>query len=746
MLLVRGERLRFGIVVVVVAAVVCAGLVASASAKAAKPRVSAQFGVAGSQVKVFGTVSKGTPRMAPARGKWKAALEQQVGKRWVKRKTGKLKKGKGGSSKYKLAWKAPKSLKSGKFRVRVFAGKRTISSSKIKKLTFSSQVQAPTVREVVSSSVQKLPSQGDMTLVLSGKRNFKPGEYLTAAPGEGAPDGFLLKVVSSSSSGGSTTVQVKPGSLYDAVPNGQLSLSTGDLQAATPQNGDARTLLRALDQSGASNYANVPFSKPVTCTGSGSMTLDGNFDASLAPNFDLKWSKRLGIPTGIDSARATVDANLSADASAELSAAASCTLTPITLLAPKFTFVVVVGPVPVPVTVSLPIVLEASASVSGSVTISADASVQGSLGLDYRDGDVSAVKEFSSDANLNHEVEAQANAQALIGPDIEVEAGWKIPVIGGVAAEVEISARTGLRLEYVLSNSPPGKLCVPLRLGGEVEFDTPIGDIEKGLPEYSTDIKCAEFGDTGSVDEVRKQYRGWIAHEVIDNHSSSGPNASVTQYQYVVNGWSTDLSRTSTSATGWYQVHNWFYTDIDWCVYDQSSEWGGSGLSGVGEIVVREMYRRGDTEFDEGNDDRSVAFQVLLPSAVDWNTQGVERYCGSPDIGTRPATSGQTLGGNFPVGRTGTLDPVLSERGTDVWQISPNDLRTTNYQVCMSRSTVDSDGDGLPNDVDLAPAVNSPSPTRYLGSSSPPTQSSIPNKLPGGPSGLRGLPECPADG
>ncbi|MCB0869331.1 MAG: hypothetical protein KDB52_00720 [Solirubrobacterales bacterium] len=647
MSLVRRENLRSGIVAaLVVAGVLCVGLAgATAQADAAsKPKVSASFGVAGSQVKVSGTVSKGAPRKAPPRKKWKAALEQQVGKRWVKRKTGKLSKGRKGSSKYRLAWKAPSSLKSGKFRVRLFAGKRTISSSKVKKLTFSSQVPAPKVSEVVSSSVQKLPSQGDMTLVLSGNRNFKAGEYLAAAPGDSAPDGFLLKVVSSSSSGGQTTVKVKPGSLYDAVPNGQLALATGDLQAATPQNGDAKKLLRALDTTGgASNYANVPFSKPVTCTGSGSMTLDGNFDASLAPNFDLKWSKRFGIPTGIDSARATVDASLSADASAELSAAASCTLTPITLLSPKFTFVVVVGPVPVPVTVSLPIVLEASASVSGSVTISADASVQGSIGLDYRDGDVSAVKEFSSDANLSHEVEAQANAEALIGPDIEVEAGWKIPVIGGVAAEVEINARTGLRLEYVLGNSPPGKLCVPLKLGGEVEFDTPIGDIEKGLPEYSTDIKCVEFGGStfsiqGSIDAHGDYSWPGVNTTVGTNDASWTVDSSVptgTDSNYYVLGHSSewnDFYRT-TSACG--------FNPDSWS--ERSSSGSQTVLSGEGNIGANPV----DSTLGMARGSDGYVFHLGTSPGVE-NQRG--SVCGFPET-TASGTGWSYIAGS--IGNTG---------------------------------------------------------------------------------------------
>ena len=104
---------------------------------------------------------------------------------------------------------------------------------------------APKLDQVPGADVKQLPSEGDPKLIVGGEHSYTPGQFLTAAPETGAPKGFLLKVVSSTAAGGETEVQTEPGSLYEAVPNGEINADLGNLGSAIPMNADARAFSRA---------------------------------------------------------------------------------------------------------------------------------------------------------------------------------------------------------------------------------------------------------------------------------------------------------------------------------------------------------------------------------------------------------------------------------------------------------------------------------------------------------------------
>jgi hypothetical protein len=495
-----------------------------ASALAAKSRVSVSFGVSGNEVRIKGSVPAGVARKKA----WTIALQQKVGRRWVRRAGFKLHPKKHGKTGFGLTWNPAKTPGDGLYRVAVLAGKRTLAASKPKRLSFSGgggKAPAPKVDRIKASQILKLPSKDSPKLVLSGAHSFAPGQFLATAPSGKAPEGFLLKVVSSQVKNGKTTVTVKAASLYEAVPNGQIAASLGDLSSATPQNRDAAVLSRAMATASSAD-SDVPFDKKVQCQGGGEMTLTGALHASLAPNFALSWHTFLGAPTGVDRARATVDASLSAEASADVSGTASCKMDPITLLDPHWTVLVEVGPVPVPLTVDIPIKLSASASVSGKVHVKASAGVRGALGLEYHDGDISGVHEFSSDASLEHSVQASAEAEAKIGPDIAVEAGWHVPVLGELAVKVDADVASGLKLTYDSNASPPGKLCVPLTVEGSIDLEIPVKDLDPVGPKklIDTNIKCVDFG--GST----LHWEGSIGANWHTDFSKPGPENETGSY------------------------------------------------------------------------------------------------------------------------------------------------------------------------------------------------------------------------
>lgn len=536
-----------GLLVALLALPLLVALSATALASA-KPKVSASFGVTATRVTVTGSVSKHAPKGAA----WKAALQQKLGKRWVKRVAATLHSKNGHSSSFSLRWKPSKVVSGGTFRVAILDHKRTIAASKSKRLAFGKgdPVPAPKVSKVSASQVLALPSKTSSVLVLSGSHRFIPGQFIAAAPAPGVPSGFLLKVISSHVSKGKTKVKEKAASLYEAVPNGQISASLADLGAATPQNRDARIFARAMRaaSASASNSADVPFKEKVSCSASAEMTLSGALHASLTPHFDLKWHTFFGAPTGIDRARATVDANLSAEAEAAVSGTAGCKLDPITLLDPHWTVLVEVGPVPVPLTVDIPIRLEASASTSGAVHVKATASVAGSLGLEYHDGDIDGVHEFSSDAGLEHSVSASASAEAKIGPDITVEAGWHVPVLGELAAKVDTDVSSGVRLTYDPAQSRPGKLCVPLTVKGSIGLEIPVkGEIKAGPTTLlEKDIKCVEFGGT---QEIQPQWTGTIQHTYRNTETATGRVLREVKDVITLNGKTDSDGNTPTSVS-----------------------------------------------------------------------------------------------------------------------------------------------------------------------------------------------------
>lgn len=465
---------------------------AAGPASAKPPKLSATIGAAGDEVDATGTLGKGGPSKPP-RKKWKVLLEERVNGKWATRTSGRLAGAKLRS--FALEWIAPKPG-SIDLRVRVKAGRKTVVASPASKLVLDGGYE-PTVDVVDAGAVAKLPTDSDPTLILNGTRNFAPGQFISTAPGSGAPSGFLLKVVATSVSDGQTTVKTEPASLYQAVPNGSIDMSLGDLGSATPLNAAARRFSRAMRAPGSPQ--NVPFNKKVNCSGTASMDLEGAIEADLGPSFQLNWSKTFGVPTGIESAQATIDAALSAQAKASVSGSASCTLTPITLVNPRWVVVAVVAGVPVPITIDVPIKLRANGTVSGAVAVDASASVDGSVGVRYQDGDVSGIRELNRSADANFNVGANAQLDARIGPDIEIAAGWRIPALGGLAAKGNLDVTTGMVLKYSTSQTPPGDLCIPFTAIAGFGFEIPvIDDINTGdIKLFDTSIRCWRFPAQG---------------------------------------------------------------------------------------------------------------------------------------------------------------------------------------------------------------------------------------------------------
>ncbi len=684
--------------------IVC--LLSTSHALAARPQLSATFGVAGHQVNVSGTLSNGTVKHASSPKQWRAVLEEQVHGKWLSRASGQLHVAKARG--FALSWVAPLSQTDALVRVRVRAGRQTIRAGKAHRVVFSdpgdtpgaeihlgstpapeTTPQPPQVTSISPDQVLSLPSPGDNTLVLAGARPLSPGDFLTAPPGTNVPSGFLVKVLGSTVTGGQTHVQTQPASLYEAVPNGSIAADLGNLGSATPLNADARTVSRALRASAASGGdTNVPFDQHVSCEGSAEMNLSGSLDASLVPHLDLQWHKFFGVPTGIDHAAATVDADLSAHAQAGVSAAASCELEEVTLLDPQWTVLVEVGPVPVPVTIDVPIKASASASASGSIQVSAEANMQGSLGIQYDDGDVSGIKTLTKSAGVTHSVESQAELQARIGPGIGIEAGWDIPALGDLAATAGVDVSSGLKLTYDPGQSPPGKLCVPITAEGQMSLTIPDApDINAGpVTLYDENIWCEWIG------AVLLHWQGTVAWE---NHVSRPGPEYVSYLNYfdifqedATENWNVDghtpegLGSPGYGSPGSYfdlgYTGSWHWTihkvKFGGCV-DQVSTWDetltGNGSGGTGDDGqgTGPSTSRLTLHVSSGEEGEPGNFFYL------GGPEGTYGSTGAPECGGEPY-SGVPVGPPFDLAHTDTRGPCYVEgpplHGSDTCQ-TPNE-------------------------------------------------------------------------
>lgn len=337
---------------------------------------------------------------------------------------------------------------------------------------------------VRSSEVLRLPSGVSSKLVLSGEHTLPSGKFLTTAPGGNAPEGFLFKVIDSEISGGETVVDVRPASLYEAVPSGSLRAGPEDFGAAgstyeSDEAGQAHAVMvrlsAAADSEGEAGRVFAPFSESVECTEEREMSVGGSIRTSFEPRFEMRWGRLRSLRTAVEGATAAIDGRVDAVAEARAEQAGECKLGPVSLLRPEWPAVVLAGPVPVPVTLSLPIELSASAAVRGRTRVAAHAGIRGTLGIVYRGGRPHGINEADPYAGIDPpEVKAYATASALIGPVATIEVGWRAPGLGKLAATAEVGIFSGISLAYNIRKPSQVEACVPLRATAAIRLHLPL--------------------------------------------------------------------------------------------------------------------------------------------------------------------------------------------------------------------------------------------------------------------------------
>jgi hypothetical protein len=146
------------------------------------------------------------------------------------------------------------------------------------------------------------------------------------------------------------------------------------------------------------------------------------------------------------------------------------------------------------VTFSVPIRLTAGAEISGKAEVSAKAGVRSSLGFEY-EGRVRPVGTATPYFKLGHVVEASAGADLTLGPTAEIQAGWRIRALGGIAAKAAVDINSGVKVDYRIDEVPAGTACVPLRSVGSIALYVPLKGkfFSRQKTLLSKDLKYAEL-------------------------------------------------------------------------------------------------------------------------------------------------------------------------------------------------------------------------------------------------------------
>jgi hypothetical protein len=283
---------------------------------------------------------------------------------------------------------------------------------------------------------------------------------------------------------GRTVVEVRPASLYEAVPSGELQVGPGAFVAVEPSRAHQQVgqgiLVPARLLSGATN--DVPWWSPgslaqkLKCDGGGSLSLNRELKRSVTPYFDLQWQRTRSWRDIVKRVVAEINGTVSAEVKARAGGDMRCEVGPKVIPGPRITVPAQAGPVTVPVTFQVSLQISASARTTGEAQVSASAGIGGSLGLEYRDRRTDAVESFTAWAGLRPppHLGAGASGDVLLGPVISISAGWGVPALGRLAAEIRVDVISGVRLSYDVLPGPGARTCIPLELGGRVILHLPL--------------------------------------------------------------------------------------------------------------------------------------------------------------------------------------------------------------------------------------------------------------------------------
>lgn len=299
------------------------------------------------------------------------------------------------------------------------------------------------------SAVVSAPPPGQSgSLVYGGRTPPATGGFLAIGIGRATPDGLLVQVVHVRRfRHGRWWLYVRPASLFQAIPSGEISIGqpTSDIAQAVLGGGPRANLRPHLD---------------LSCSAGASAEAEGSASLSLKPSLHLSWGWDW-THVVVRSASFSITATGSVGASASLTGSGSCSLKQ-QLFEHDFTPIrFFIGWFPVWIVPELLTTLTADADASASITTSVSASVSATGGLEYRSGHISPIDRLTTGLTFQPPT---PRGQGSIGARL-IPAG-RLLVYGLAGPEFDLSG--GPQFDIDTASSSLWRLHVPIDLSAQL--------------------------------------------------------------------------------------------------------------------------------------------------------------------------------------------------------------------------------------------------------------------------------------
>jgi hypothetical protein len=275
----------------------------------------------------------------------------------------------------------------------------------------------PLARSLTPSAVLSVaePVTGSYVVrVADPTAGLSSGDVLAVAAGPRTPEGLLLTLGAVARDGGVDTFDATSATLSDLAPVGAFAISSVPLQMPSGQESSVNGRLRS--QSIFSN-SQLGFDQGVSCSGSSSVVpVSGSLNFTPTLSFSASWGG-FWHPLTVDASfvvGATDGFNYTATFNGSVSCQYSHNLLPKDIDLGEIT--VLLAGVPVVITPKLNFSFQVQGSVSGSVTLSASEQASQNVGLNYDNGHITPVHNFTSNFTLRP-LSASASASFQVGID-----------------------------------------------------------------------------------------------------------------------------------------------------------------------------------------------------------------------------------------------------------------------------------------------------------------------------------------
>lgn len=305
----------------------------------------------------------------------------------------------------------------------------------------------------------------------------KPGDIIVSGISINVPNGYLRKVLTKQSINGQVVLTTEPAALEEAIQQASASF-TYDFSPADIVDADMLPgVTLAIQESFAPNFDVLSLQLNQVML-DGNLVASGSFTLDLSLDFDFK-IKFFSLEKVSLALRGTETTNLQLVSTYEAAGNEEYEIGSFRLRPVSF----IVGGFPIIVQPTIVVMLGVDGSVSASLTagLTQVASLEG--GVQYADGDLSPVKDFSNNFTIQEPaISAEMEAKAYTGVGLELAFYTTSPLL----PELALNVRAGPRLQADES------LCWVLKGFLEVELQARLKFLSWDLEEVNTTLANIE--------------------------------------------------------------------------------------------------------------------------------------------------------------------------------------------------------------------------------------------------------------